>query len=218
MFRIISTVRLAELENLASAFPLVRRKCDSLDTDLDTERHRSERLAREVETTTKKFEDQLAAAARETEHRLATAGRSARLTDQMLGRAQQQAKVAGSRIRALENEVQQLKAKLAKNPAANAEGVVARYENLVGAPIDLTLFVLDLGSEFRGSKVVRLRLVSACSGCGYKEDTSSEAVYDSNQAREDFLSGLYEGGMLKTLAQKHAETCRAVVLPALVTN
>ncbi|MFD3820608.1 hypothetical protein ACFWRZ_36570 [Streptomyces rubiginosohelvolus] len=44
MFRIISTARLTELDNLASAFPMVHAKCDRLEKELEEEQQRTEEL------------------------------------------------------------------------------------------------------------------------------------------------------------------------------
>ncbi|MFI9080953.1 hypothetical protein ACIGW8_31545 [Streptomyces sioyaensis] len=222
MLRIISTSRLAELDNLASAFPTVRSKCDGLEKDLDSAHRRSEQLERELQKAKEKFQQEQAATARTYEERLATAGQSARLNDHLLNQEQERAnrieRVADEKVRKLKGEIERLKAKLAANPVPDPEGVVARFQNLVGAPIDLTLYVKDAETDdtYRYARYVELRLVSACSGCDYTQEETRE-VYDSAEARQRFLTNRYEGGMLKGWAQEHAETCRAVALPALVT-
>jgi hypothetical protein len=95
-------------------------------------------------------------------------------------------------VRELNAQIEHLKAKV-PHPTPNPEGVVARYQNLVGSLIALTLFTTEATTAAPGysysSKRVDLKLVSVCSGCGYREEETRE------------------------LAQEHAETCRTVALP-----
>ncbi|MEV5204406.1 hypothetical protein [Streptomyces sp. NPDC053720] len=216
MLRLISTSRLAELENLAGAFPLVRDKCDGLEKDLEAERLRSQTLERELGQAKAQFQQEQAATAHTYEERLTEAGRSARLNDKLLSEAQERAnrieRLADQKVRELTAQIEQLKAKI-PHPAPVPEGIVARYENLVRAQIDLTLFVTEASTPRYGSKVVDLLLVSLCSGCGYHQEETRESVYDSPENRNSFLTDPYDGGKLKRWAQEHAETCRAVTLP-----
>ncbi|MEU3226782.1 hypothetical protein ABZ695_26980 [Streptomyces sp. NPDC006976] len=217
MLRIITAARLAELDNLASAFPMVRSKCDGLEKELDAERRRSQGLEYELQQVKAQFQQEQAAIARENEERLAGAGRSARLNEQLLSQAQERAsrieRMADERVRDLKDEIGQLKAKLAASPVPNPEGVVARFQNLVGAPIDLTLSVTDLGS---GYPQCEMQLVLLCAGCGYSQDKTRQGP-DRPESHTDFVNGQYEGGALKQWAQEHAEKCRAVALPSLAT-
>ncbi|MGW1656597.1 hypothetical protein [Streptomyces atratus] len=217
MFRITGTSQFAELDNLASAFPQVRSKCDGLQKDLDAERLRTQGLKRELAQAREKFQQEQAATTRTYEERLAAAARSARRSEQLLTQAQGRATrgecMADEKVRELKGQVERLKAKLAADPAPTPEGVVARYHNLVDAPIDLTLFVTEDPTPRYGSKVVDLLLVSLCSGCGYREEETRESVYDSPESRNSFLTDSYDGGKLKRWAQEHAEKCRAVALP-----
>ncbi|MFH8558907.1 hypothetical protein ACH4FE_35695 [Streptomyces celluloflavus] len=213
MPRIISTPRLAELNSLADALPFARSKAERLEKDLDAERRRSQGLQRELEQAREQSQQEQATTARACEERLATARRSVRLGEHLLDQAQGQ---ADEKVRELKGEIEQLKAKL-PHPTPNPEGVVARYQNLVGALIDLTLFVTEDTTAAPGysysSKCVDLKLVSLCSGCGYRQEETREQVYDTPEARTSFLDGLYDGAKLKRWAQEHAETCRAVALP-----
>ncbi|MGQ7754874.1 hypothetical protein ACUN29_41735 (plasmid) [Streptomyces sp. WC2508] len=216
MLRIISTSRLAELENLAGAFPFVRDKSDGLEKDLEAERLRSQALERELGQAKAQFQQEQAATAHTYEERLTGAGRSARLTDKLLSEAQERGnrieRVADQKVRELTAQVEQLKAKI-PHPAPVPEGIVARYENLVRAQIDLTLFATEVSTPRYGSKVVDLLLVSLCSGCGYRQEETRESVYDNPENRNSFLADPYDGGKLKRWAQEHAEKCRAVALP-----
>ncbi|MEE6269156.1 hypothetical protein V2E29_26410 [Streptomyces diastatochromogenes] len=217
MLRIIRTPRLAELDNLASAFPLVRSKCDGLEKELDAARRHAQGLERELAQAKTKFQKEQAATARTHEERLAAAGRSARLNEHMLDEAQERAnrieRLADEKVRDLKAEIDRLKTKLATNPVPNPEGVVARFQNLVGAPIDLTLYVKDLGS---GYPQAEMQLVLLCAGCGYTEDKTWQGA-DRPEYRMEFIDHKFQGGALKRWAQEHAEKCRAVALPALVT-
>ncbi|MFF9593865.1 hypothetical protein ACF1FX_32555 [Streptomyces sp. NPDC014646] len=215
MFRIISTSRLSDLDAHASALPLVRAKCDGLEKDLESEKHRSQALARDLERACARYDQQLAETARSYEERLAAAGRSARLNDRLVeqanGRAYKVERMADEKVRELRHEVEQLKAKLAASPGAAQDGaVVFRYKNLVHAPIDLTLHVKSLGP---GYPQVELKLVLLCAGCGYTQHKTRETA-DTSEARARFLTGDYEPGtVLKRWAQEHAEKCRAAALP-----
>lgn len=206
MLRIISTSRLAELDNLASALPLARSKCDGLEKDLDAARRRCENLTRELKQASEQGEERLAGARRSVRH-------SEQLLEQAQERANRIERLADKKVRELREEIEQLKAKLVANPVPNPEGVVARFENLVGAPIDLTLYVKDLGS---GYPQTELQLVLLCAGCGYTEDETRQTT-GHPEARTDFVNGDYQGGTLKRWAQEHAEKCRAVALPDLIT-
>ncbi|MEU1077992.1 MULTISPECIES: hypothetical protein [unclassified Streptomyces] len=224
MFRIISTARLAELDNLASAFPMVRSKCDGLEKDLETAQRHAKELTAKAEQDTARFHQELADLNQQADARVAEARASVQraqqqataLIDGAAKRANDIERRADQKVRELNAEIEQLKAKL-PHPTPNPQGVVARYQNLVGAPIDLTLFVTEDTNAASGygysSKSVDLKLVSLCSGCGYREEETREQVYDSPEARTSFLENTYEGGKLKRWAQEHAETCRAVALP-----
>ncbi|WNI27320.1 hypothetical protein [Streptomyces sp. ITFR-16] len=224
MFRIITTARLAELDNLASAFPMVRSKCDGLEKDLETERRRTTELTVEAEQATARFHQELANLNQQADARVAEARASAQRTEQrstaLINAAVERAngieRLADQKVRELNAEIEQLKAKL-PHPTPNPEGVVARFQNLVGALIDLTLFVTEDTNAQPGygysSKCVDLKLVSLCSGCGYRKEETRDQVYDTPEARTSFLDGLYDGVKLKRWAQEHAETCRAVALP-----
>lgn len=217
MLRIITASRLAELDNLASAFPMVRSKCDGLEKDLEVERRRTQGLERELEEAKEQLQQAPENIARAYEERLAGARRSVQHSDQLLDQAQKRAnrieRMADEKVRALKSEIEQLKAKLAAHPVPNPEGVVARFQNLVGAPIDLTLYVKDLGP---GYPQCEMQLVLLCAGCGYTEDKTRQGA-DLPEYRTDFVNGQFEGGALKRWAQEHAEKCRAVALPSLIT-
>ncbi|MFF0465698.1 hypothetical protein [Streptomyces mexicanus] len=216
MFRIVSTSRLAELDSLASAFPMVRSKCDGLERGLDAERRRSQALERKLEQVKEHLQQEQEATARAYEERLAAARRSVRLSEELLGQAQDRAarveRIADEQVRQLKGEIEQLRAKLAASPVPNP-GVVARFQNLVGAPIDLTLYVKDLGT---GYPQAQLQLILLCAGCGYTEEKTRQGA-NRPEYRTDFVNGEFEGGALKRRAQEHAEKCRAVALPSLTT-
>ncbi|MFF3735167.1 hypothetical protein ACFYXM_34080 [Streptomyces sp. NPDC002476] len=215
MFRIISTSRLADLDAHASALPLVRTKCDSLEKNLETEQRRRESLVRDLERAREQHDQQLAETTRSYEERLAAADQSARLNDRLVEQAGQRIykveRMAGEKVRELRDEIEQLKAKLAASPGAAQDGtVVFRYKNLVLADVDLTLHVKDLG---RGYPQTELNLVLLCTGCGYTQ-TKTDRTTDTPEARARFLTGDYEPGtILKRWAQEHAEQCRAAALP-----
>ncbi|MFE3995170.1 hypothetical protein ACFXPW_26245 [Streptomyces goshikiensis] len=224
MFRIISTARLAELDNLASAFPMVRSKCDGLEKNLEKEQRRTKELTANAEQDTARLRQELADVNQQADARVAEARSSVQraqqqataLIDGAVKRANDIERRADEKVRKLNAQIEQLKAKL-PHPMPNPEGVVARYQNLVGALIDLTLFVTEDTNAETGygysSKCVDLKLVSLCSGCGYREEETREQVYDTPEARTSFLENTYEGAKLKRWAQEHAETCRAVALP-----
>ncbi|MFF4227432.1 hypothetical protein ACFYZH_31920 [Streptomyces abikoensis] len=224
MFRIISTARLAELDNLASAFPKVRSKCDGLEKDLEKEQRRTKELTVKAEQDTARFRQELTDLSQQADARVAEARASVQRTrqqttvliDAAAERANDIERRADQKIRELNAEIEQLKAKL-PHPTPNPEGIVARYQNLVGSLINLTLFVTEDTTAAPGysysAKYVDLLLVSLCSGCGHREEETRESVYDSPEARNSFLEDSYAGGNLKHWAQKHAETCRAVALP-----
>lgn len=210
MFRIIRTTRLDKLENLASALPMARSKCDGLETDLGAERRRAERLEGELAQAKAQFQQEQETTARAHEERLAAAGRSAHLNDQLLSKAQQQARTAEEKVRELKGEIERLKAKLAANPVPDPEGVVARFLNMVGSPVDVTLYATALSDS--GWRRAELKLVLLCAGCGYTQEESRYGYGDDDE-RQQFVTGDYEGGKLKRWAQEHAEKCRAVALP-----
>ncbi|WP_329156369.1 hypothetical protein OIU91_42960 (plasmid) [Streptomyces sp. NBC_01456] len=224
MLRIISTDRLAELDNLASAFPMVRSKCDRLEKDLEAEQRLTKSLTAKAEQADARFRQELTDLGQQADARVAEAAASVRRTQQqsnaLIDAAVQRAngieRRADEKVRQLNAEIEQLKGKL-PHPLSNPEGVVARYQNLVGALIDLTLFVTEDTNAEPGygysSKCVDLKLVSLCSGCGYREEETRESVYDTPESRSNFLENTYEGGKLKRWAQEHAEACRAVALP-----
>ncbi|MER5973295.1 hypothetical protein ABT112_26815 [Streptomyces sp. NPDC002055] len=207
MLRIISTSRLAELENLESAFPMVRSKCDGLEEKLEAERRRSQGLETELDQAGARNQEEQAATARFYQERLTAARRAERLSDRLRDKAQE-------RVRELTGEIEQMKAQLAAaSPLPSPEGVIARFENLVRASIDLTLHVKDLGA---GYPQAELQLVLLCAGCGYTEEKSRQST-GRPEARRDFVNDDYQGGRLKRWAQEHAAECRAVALPAPAT-
>ncbi|MFF2927167.1 hypothetical protein ACFVTP_32985 [Streptomyces celluloflavus] len=214
MPRIISTPRLAELNSLADALPFARSKAERLEKDLDAERRRSQGLERQLAQAGEAFQQKQEATAHVYQERLAQADRSVRLSEHLLSQEQQRAtrieRLADEKVRSLTAEIERMKAKLAANPVRNPEGVVARFQNLVGAPIDLTLYVKNLGSDY---PQVEMQLVLLCAGCGYTEDETRQGV-DRPEYRADFVNGEFGGGTLKRWAQGHAEKCRAVALPA----
>ncbi|MFJ9412455.1 hypothetical protein [Streptomyces sp. NPDC101393] len=219
MPRIISTHRLAELDSLAGALPFARSKAERLEKELDTERDRTRRLQSELEKARNQYLERGAATSRTHEERLTAAKRSTQLSDHLLAQEQTRAnrieRMADQRVRELRAEIERLKSELAANPAPKApEGVVARYRNLVGADIDLTLYAKDHGAY--SSTSMTLLLVSLCSGCGHREE-EDRIVYDNDESRIDFMENQFQGGKLKRWAQEHAETCRAVALPAQAT-
>ncbi|WP_331729656.1 hypothetical protein [Streptomyces platensis] len=217
MPRIISTPRLAELISHAGALPLARGKAERLEKELDAQRDRVLELQRKLDQDRNQYLERAAAIARTHEERLAAAKRSSRTGDQLLNEAQERAnrieRLADEKVRELKGEIEGLKAQLAANPVSKPEGVVARYRNLVGADIDLTLYVKERGAY---GSTVTLLLVSLCSGCGYREE-ENRIVSDTDEGRISFMENRFEGGKLKGWAQEHAETCRAVALPGLVT-
>ncbi|MCX4665036.1 hypothetical protein [Streptomyces uncialis] len=221
MFRVISTARLAELEK-----------------DLEKEQRRTTELTAKAEQDTARFQQELADLNQRADARAAEARGSvqraeqqatalivgaakraddaAKRADDAAKRADDIERRADQKVRELNAQIEQLKAEPPR-PAPNPEGVVARYQNLVGALVDLTLFVTEDTSAAPGygysSKCVALKLVSLCSGCGYRDEEIREQVYDTPEARTSFLENTYEGGKLKRWAQEHAEMCRAVALP-----
>ncbi|MGW2393933.1 hypothetical protein ACWCYK_31245 [Streptomyces lydicamycinicus] len=215
MPRIISTHRLAELDSLAGALPFARSKADRLQKELDAQRDRVQGLQHKLDQTRNQYLDQTGATAHTHEERLAAAKRSLQLNEHLLNEAQERAnrieRKADQRVRELKGEIERLKAQLAANPVSTPEGVVARYRNVVGADIDLTLYAKE-----QHSTSVTLLLVSLCSGCGYREE-EERTVFDSAESRTSFMENQYEGGKLKRWAQEHAETCRAVALTDLAT-
>ncbi|MER6916716.1 hypothetical protein ABT354_34120 [Streptomyces sp. NPDC000594] len=226
MLRIISTTRLAELNNLASAFPTVQSKSDRLEKELETAQRRTTELTANAEQADARFRQELADLTQRADARVAEARASAQRAEQqaaaLIGGAAKRAddieRRADQKVRELNAQIEQLKAKL-PHPVPNPEGVVARYQNLVGAFIDLTMSATEDTTttsdyDYYSSKCVDLKLDLLCSGCGYREEGTREQVYDSPEARTSFLDGLYDGAKLKRWAQEHAETCRAVALPS----
>lgn len=215
MFRIISTARLTELDNLASAFPVVRAKCDRLEKELETEQRRTADLTTAAEQTAAQHEQELTALRERTAADVEAARSAARRTQQqsnaLLDDAARRARETAATVLALRAENEELKAKL-PDPLPETQGVVARYENLVGAHIDLTLYATE-DPAVTWYKRVDLLLVLLCSGCGHREEETRDGVTDSPDARRSFLND-YDGGKLRRWGQEHAETCRAVTLPA----
>ncbi|WPO76282.1 hypothetical protein [Streptomyces sp. KN37] len=219
MLRIISTARLAELDNLASSFPMVRTKCDGLEKDLESERRRTKELTAKAEQDTARFYQELAALSQQAEARVTEARACAQrvqqqataLLDKAVKRANDIERQADQKVREMDAEIDQLKGKLPP-PAPCPEGLVARYRNLVDADIDLTLHATEDDTCGRIKKV-NLLVALLCSGCGYREEETRESVYDCPKSRRTFLDNPYEGGKLKRWAQEHAQTCRAVALP-----
>ncbi|GHH55605.1 hypothetical protein [Streptomyces candidus] len=224
MFRIISTARLNELDNLASAFPMVRSKSDRLEKDLETEQRLTKELTAKAEQATARFRQELTDLVQQADARVAEARASVQraqhqanaLIDGATKRANDIERRADQKVRELNAQIEQLKAKL-PHPTPIPEGVVARYQNLVGALIDLTLFTIEDTNAEPGygysAKRVDLKLVSLCAGCGYRQEETRKEVYDTAETRTNFLENTYEGEKLKRWAQEHAETCRAVALP-----
>lgn len=225
MLRIISTTRLAELDNLASAFPTVRSRCDRLEKDQEMAQRRTTELTAKAERDAARFHQELADLGQRADARVADARASVQRAEQqaaaLIGGAAKRAddieRRADQKVRELTAQIEQLKAKLPR-PAPNPEEVVARYQNLVGAFIDLTMFTTEEATTTSdygySSKYVDLKLVLLCSGCGYRKEGTREEVYDTPEARTRFLDGFYDGAKLKRWAQEHAETCRGVALPS----
>ncbi|MEU9678706.1 hypothetical protein AB0D92_35080 [Streptomyces parvus] len=215
MYRIIRTDRLNELDNLASAFPMVREKCDRLEKELETEKRRTADLTAATEQTAAQHEQELTALRESTAADIDAARSAARRTQQqsnaLLDDAARRAKETAATVRALRAENEELKAKLPA-PLPETQGVVARYENLVGAHIDLTLYATE-DPAVTWYKRVDLLLVLLCTGCGHREEETRDGVTDSPEARRSFLNDPYDGGKLRRWGQEHAETCRAVALP-----
>ncbi|MGW5912984.1 hypothetical protein ACWFQ7_32445 [Streptomyces bacillaris] len=218
MYRIISTSRLTELEAHASALPMARAQCDRLEKDLEREKVRAADLAAALETAGTRARQELADVRERTATEVAEAVSAARRTRQqtntLITEAQKRAKDiearADAKVRELRAEIEQLKAKL-PDPLPDPQGVVARYENLVGAHVDLTLYVTE-DPAVTWCKRVDLLLVLLCTGCGYRKEETRDGVTGSPRARREFLNDPYDGARLKRLAQEHAETCRAVTL------
>lgn len=204
MYRIIRTARLNELDNLASAFPMVRAKCDRLETALETEQRRTADLTAAAEQTAARHEQELTALRERTAADVEAARSAARRTQQqsnaLLDDSALRARETAATVRALRAENEELRAKLPA-PLPETQGIVARYRNLVGADVDLTLYATEGPAG--------LLLVLLCAGCGYREEEPRH-VYDEGD-RNDFLA--YKGETLKRYGQAHAETCRAVALP-----
>lgn len=215
MYRIISTSHLTELDAHASALPMARAQCDRLAKDLEKEQARTADLAAALETANAQLASLRKHTATEIELARSAAQRTRQQTNTLITEAQRQAKDiefrADAKVRELRAEIEQLKAKL-PHPLPDPQGVVARYENLVGSDIDLTLHVTTPPTG-TGSKSASLLLVLLCTGCGYREQEDRYLYDDSPQTRRAFLADGYESVQLKTWAQKHAETCRAVALP-----
>jgi hypothetical protein len=86
--------------------------------------------------------------------------------------------------------------------------VVARYLTVGTATVDVTDMTWR---SFAGSAIVSRSVSAACTGCNTAvgETTARERIsYDPQE--ELFESAL---GALKTAAQSHAETCRAMPTP-----
>lgn len=208
MYRIIRTARLNELDNLASAFPMVREKCDRLEAALEKEQRRTADLTAAAEQDAVGHELELTVLRERTAADVEAARSAARQTQRqsngLLDEADRRARATAETVRALRAENEELRAKLPA-PLPETQGVVARYENLVGTDVDLTLHA----TEDHASARADLLLVLLCAGCGYREE-ETRYVYD-DEARNDFLT--YKGETLKRYGQGHAETCRAVALP-----
>lgn len=204
MYRIIRTARLTELDTLASAFPKVRATCDRLEKELETEQRRTADLTAAAEQTAAQHEQELNAFRERTAADVDAARNAARQTQQqsngLLDEADRRARATAETVRALRAENEELRAKLPA-PLPETQGIVARYRNLVGADIDLTLYATEGPAG--------LLLVLLCAGCGYRKEESRH-VYDEED-RNDFLA--YKGETLKRYGQAHAETCRGVALP-----
>ncbi|MFF0509135.1 hypothetical protein ACFYUH_36895 [Streptomyces fimicarius] len=215
MYRIIRTNRLNELDNLASAFPTVRAKCDRLEAALETEQRRTADLTAAAEQDAAQHEQELTVLRERTAADVEEARSAARRTQQqsnaLLDDAARRARETAATVRALRAENEELKAKLPA-PLPETQGVVARYENLVGAHVDLTLYVTE-DPDVTWYKRTDLLLVLLCAGCGYREEESCDDATDCAEARTGFLNSSYEGAKLKRWGQEHAETCRAVALP-----
>ncbi|MGW0545584.1 hypothetical protein ACWD0D_35650, partial [Streptomyces griseoincarnatus] len=216
MYRIIRTDRLNELNNLASAFPMVREKYDRLEAALETEKRRTADLTAASEQTAAQHEQELTVLRERTAADVEEARSAARRTQQqsnaLLDDAARRARETAATVRALRAENEELKAKLPA-PLPETQDVVARYENLVGAYVDLTLYVTTQDSTVTRYKRTDLLLVLLCAGCGYREEESRDDATDCAEARTGFLHSRYEGAKLKRWGQEHAETCRAVALP-----
>ncbi|MDX3490960.1 hypothetical protein [Streptomyces sp. ID05-18] len=220
MFRIISTARLNELDNLASAFPMVRAKCDRLEKELKEEQQRTEELTTAAGRDAARFHQEVTdlrerTAAEVEEARgsaLRTRQQANTLIEESARRARDVERRAHEKVRELRAKIEQLEAKL-PDPLPTDVGVVARYENLVGAHINLTLYVTE-DPAVTWYKRVDLSLVLLCTGCGHREEETRDGVTDCPEARTSFLNDPYDGAKLRRWAQEHAETCRAVTLHA----
>ncbi|MEV7275180.1 DivIVA domain-containing protein [Streptomyces bacillaris] len=214
MYRIISTSRLTELEAHASALPMARAQCDRAEKDLEKEKARAADLTAALETANAQLANLRKHTAAEIELARSAAQRTRQQTNTLITEAQKRAKDiefrADAKVRELRAEIEQLKAKL-PDPLPDPQGVVARYENVVGADIDLTLYVTE-DPAVTWRKRVDLLLVLLCTGCGYRKEETRDGVTDSPGARREFLNDPYDGAKLKRRAQEHAETCRAVTL------
>ncbi|MFH8797578.1 hypothetical protein [Streptomyces sp. NPDC017941] len=212
MFRIVTTSHLAHLEAHASALPMARSKCEGLEQRVEDMNCRVRDLEGDLEQATERLAEELAALTADYESRLAAAARAAHRTnelhEQVLDRARartaQAVRLADETARELRAEIERLEAKLALSPVQIPDGVVARYLNLVGASVDVTLYV-DSSTE-------HMRLVLLCTGCGYTQERDRYLV-DSPDSRAYFVTADYsDGATIKRWAQEHAAKCRAVAL------
>ncbi|MEV7980840.1 hypothetical protein [Streptomyces sp. NPDC086519] len=205
MPQIVSTPRLRELESHAGALPFARSKSDRLEKELEAAQRKIGELERDLEKLLK-------ATAKE----LADGVAQVREANQRTFDAQTATRKASDKVRELNQEIERLKGKLTENPRPEPSGVVGRYLNQTGAHVDITLLVTDAGRRGGvGSRIVDLRLVAGCTGCGEKNEDDavlSEGVYDSPDARHRYISDDWNGGRMRRWAQSHAETCRAVAL------
>ncbi|MEV7275241.1 DivIVA domain-containing protein [Streptomyces bacillaris] len=211
MYRIISTSRLTELEAHASALPMARAQCDRVEKDLEKEKVRAADLTAALETANAQLANLRKHTAAEIELARSAAQRTRQQTNTLITEVQKRAKDievrADAKARELRAEIEQLKAQL-PDPLPSPQGVLARYENLVGADIDLTLYITEAPT---GMTRVQMLLILLCTGCGDRDEESRYVYDDCPEAREAFLT--YEGAKLKRCGQTHAETCRAVTLP-----
>ncbi|MFL4953313.1 hypothetical protein ACJ6WE_39985 [Streptomyces sp. MMS24-I31] len=206
MPQIVSTPRLRELESHAGALPFARSKSDRLEKELEAAQRKIEELERDLEkllkTTAKELADGVA---------------QVREANQRTYDAQMATNRANDKVTELQKEIERLRGKLTENPRPEPSGVVGRYLNQTGAHVDITLLVTDTGRRggVGGSRIVDLRLVAGCTGCGEKNEDDavlSEGVYDSPDARHRYIRDDWNGGRMRRWAQSHAETCRAVAL------
>ncbi|MEV2264560.1 hypothetical protein AB0J13_38660 [Streptomyces anulatus] len=219
MFRIISTARLNELDNLASALPMARSKADRLEKELEKAQQRTEELTTAAGRDAARFHQEVTdlreRMAVEVEEARGSALRTRQQSNALIEESARRAKNiefrADEKVRELRAELRQMKAKM-PDPLPEPQGVVARYENLVGSHINLTLYVTE-DPTVTWYKRVDLSLVLLCTGCGHREEETRDEVTDSPEARTSFLNDPYDGAKLKRWAQEHAETCRAVTLP-----